>query len=83
MSSNNHRINSKQNRCNAVRLEACDEIHIARVDLKRKNYKNIEVIFGEKEWQCSNRDRVGTTLILLDRMWKEQSAGFREKEVPA
>ena len=65
-------VNAKSNRNRADKLEACEQIRIARIDLKRKNYKNNETILMHKEWQCSRQDRAGATVLLLDRMWKDR-----------
>ena len=53
-------------------LDYREKVSIGRVDLKRKNYKNVEVLLTDK----SLREKIywtEATIVLLDRMWKEQT----------
>ena len=53
-------------------LEYREKVSIGRLDLKRKNYKNAEVLLTDK-FLHGKICWTEATIVLLDRMWKEQT----------
>lgn len=63
----------KQNRSKCPEhKENCSELHISRIDLKRKNYNTSKTVEIPKAWQCNKKDRMVAAVLLLNQMWKER-----------
>lgn len=76
----NKNLCSKSNKDNGAKLEPCDAIRISRIDLKKKNYKNMEIIQCEEVFPVNSRDEAGAEVPLLYRMYVESQ--FLKLEVP-
>ena len=76
----NKNLCSKSNKANEAKLEPCDAIRISRIDLKKKNYKNMEIIRCDDVFPVNSRDNAGAAVPLWYRMYVESQ--FLKLEVP-